>query len=113
MQGSSIYAAIAEAEGEAILRAKGSPSILARDWRRDWEGEGRHLNASTLTAPPFCYPRDAAMFGQRERYALADERDLRYGANAGRFTTDVYRHPEYRAAIVGFDPRSVFGGEAR
>jgi hypothetical protein len=90
------------------LRARGSVAQLAEDWRRDWWGPGEHGRAIALTAYPFGYSRDAAIFGPRELFGLAGERDLRWGANADRFTAEVYRHPEYRGAIVGHDPRSVF-----
>lgn len=103
----SFFAGIMEAEALARLRGAGSPRALAEDWRRGWFGD-RDARFPTLSVFPFSYPREAAMFDERERVALRDERDLRWGANAARFTTDVYRHPEYRDAIRKYNPRTVF-----
>jgi hypothetical protein len=93
---------------DSVPRPELSPRDVAIDWRKDWRGPGQHSNIVMLpTIFEPAYSRDEAMFGQRERYAWAGE-DIRWGANAHVFTTHVYRHPEYVAATLRHDPRSVF-----
>jgi hypothetical protein len=109
------YAMIAVADAAAALERKGSPKIHAIDFRRNYYAPGDHARIYALQEYPFAYNRDVANFGSmREVYAIAEGSTdiVRYGGNADVLTTAVYRHPEYREAIRGFDPRSVFDDAA-